>query len=75
MGFNYLKKEDNPVKYKFIITFSNIYNDKIKREYTSDLSYIKSVSYLTSESDSVEMSLTKIKDEFKKTNDFLKKLN
>ena len=49
MGFNYLKKEDNPVKYKFIITFSNIYNDKIKREYTSDLSYIKSVSYLTSE--------------------------
>lgn len=30
MGFNYLKKEDNPVKYKFIITFTNIYNDKIK---------------------------------------------
>ncbi len=75
MGFNYLKKDDNPVRYKFIITFTNIYNDKIKREYVSDLSYIKSVSYLTSESDSVEMSLTKIKDEFKKTNDYLKKLN
>ena len=28
-----------------------------------------------SESDTVEMSLTKIKDEFKKTNDYLKKLN
>lgn len=75
MGFNYLKKEDNPVKYKFIITFTNIYNDKIRREYISDLSYIKSVSYLTSESDSIEMSLTKIKDELKNTNDYLKKLN
>lgn len=75
MGFDYLKKEDNPVKYKFIISFTNIYNDIIKREYISDLSYIKSVSYLTSESDSVEMSLTKIKDEFKKTNNYLKKLN
>ena len=75
MGFNYLKKEDNPVKYKFSITFTNIYNDKIKREYISDLSYIKSVSYLTSESDSVEMSLTKIKDELKDTNKYLKKFN
>lgn len=75
MGFNYLKKKDNPVKYKFSITFTNIYNDKIKREYISDLSYIKSVSYLTSESDSVEMSLTKIKDELKDTNKYLKKFN
>lgn len=74
MRFNYLKKEDNPVKYKFSITFTNIYNDKIKREYISDLSYIKSVSYLTSESDSVEMSLTKIKDELKDTNKYLKNL-
>ncbi len=75
MGFNYLKKEDNPVKYKFIITFTNIYNDKIKREYISDLSYIRSVSYLTSESDSVEMSLTKIKEELQNTNNYLKKLS
>ena len=75
MGFDYLKKEDNPVKYKFIITFTNIYNDKIRREYISDLSYIKSVSYLTSESDSVEMSLNKIKEELQNTNNYLKKLS
>lgn len=75
MGFDYLKKEDNPVKYKFIITFTNIYNDKIRREHISDLSYIKSVSYLTSESDSVEMSLTKIKEELQNTNNYLKKLS
>ena len=49
--------------------------NEIKREYISDLSYIKSVSYLTSESDSVEMSLTKIKEELKNTNNYLKKLN
>lgn len=75
MGFHYLKQEDNPVKYKFIITFTNIYNAIIRREYISDLSYIKSVSYLTSESDSVEMSLTKIKEELQNTNEYLKKLN
>lgn len=73
MAFKYLKQEDNPVKYKFIITFTNIYKDKIKREYISDLSYIKSVSHLTSESDTIEMSLTKIKEELQNTNDYLKK--
>lgn len=73
-GFNYLKKEDNPVKYKFIITFTNIYNDEIKREYISDLNYIKSLSYISSESNSVEMSLTKIKEELQDTNKYLKKL-
>ena len=62
MGFDYLK-------------FTNIYNDKIRREYISDLSYIKSVSYLTSESDSVEMSLNKIKEELQNTNNYLKKLS
>ena len=62
-------------EYKFFITFSYIYNDNIRREHISDLSYIKSVSYLTSESDSVEMSLTKIKEELQNTNNYLKKLS
>jgi len=36
---------------------------------------IRSVSYLTSESDSVKMSLTKIKEELQNTNNYLKKLS
>lgn len=74
MGVNYLN-EKNPIKYTFIITFTNIYNDKIKRKYINDLNHMKNLYYLGSESDSVEMSLTKIKKELKNTNDYLKKLN
>ena len=74
MGANYLN-EKNPIKYTFIITFTNIYNDKIKRKYINDLNHMKNLYYLGSESDSVEMSLTKIKKELKNTNDYLKKLN
>lgn len=57
-----------------IITFTNIYNDKIKRKYINDLSYMNNLYYLKSESDSVEKSLTKIKEELQKTNSLLKKL-
>ena len=72
MGVNYLN-EKNPIKYTFIITFTNIYNDKIKRKYIHDLSYMNNLYYL--ESDSVKMSLTKIKKELKNINNYLKKLN
>ena len=72
MGANYLHGK-NPIKYTFIITFTNIYNDKIKRKYIHDLSYMNNLYYL--ESDSVKMSLTKIKKELKNINNYLKKLN
>lgn len=42
---------------------------------SAEVIYIKSVSYLTSESDSIEMSLTKIKEELQNTNNYLKKLS
>lgn len=75
MKFHYFNEYGDLPKFRFTITFTNIYNNRIKREYISDLTYLKSVSYLMSESDSIEMSLTKINKEFKKTNSYLKKLN
>lgn len=53
---------------KFFISYKNIYNKQITREYESDLNYLNDVDFLGSESETVEMSLHKIKEEFQKTN-------
>ena len=50
------------IKWGVIMIFNN---DKLKRIYINDLSYMNNLYYLKSESDSVEMSLTKIKKELK----------
>lgn len=56
---------------KFIITYNNIYSKTMKREYETDLDYLKDINYLHSESETIEMSLYKIRKEFHETNNKL----
>lgn len=72
MAHTYYTKYNEYPHINFFITYKNIYGNIIKREYESDLDYLKDVNFLTSESETLEMSLYKIKDEFHETN---KKLN
>lgn len=67
---HYTKFKEYP-HIKFIITYKNIYGRIIKREYESDLNYLTDVNFLNSESETVEMSLYKIRKEFHKTNNNL----
>ena len=48
---------------KFSITYENIYGELVEREYESNLDYLSNVNYLTSESETIEMSLYKIRKE------------
>lgn len=53
---------------KFIISYENIYGNILKREYESNLDYLYDLEHLTSESETIEMSLYKIRKEFHQTN-------
>ncbi|MBR0272153.1 MAG: hypothetical protein IJQ68_09255 [Methanobrevibacter sp.] len=64
----YYKKYGEDPKINVKISFENIYGDIVKREYKSDLDYLKSVRTLTSEKDSVETSLHNIYKEMEKFN-------
>ena len=68
MTHSYYKKYKEHPKVKFFIKYKNIYNKPITREYESDLHYLNDVGFLGSESETAEMSLYKIKEEFHKTN-------
>ena len=72
MTHNY-KNEDFP-KFIFQISYQNIYNETLTRRYVHDLNYLKSIGYLNSEMNTIEMSLSKIQKEFKKTNSILKNI-
>lgn len=74
MTHNYYGKYQEYPNVKFFISYKNIYNIQITREYESDLNYLNDVGFLGSESETVEMSLYKIKEEFQKTNKKLDKL-
>jgi hypothetical protein len=69
---NYFKKFKEWKKYDVSISFTNIYGEKIKEDYTLDLNYLNDIHSLTSEKDSVESSLYNIKGELKKINKNLK---
>lgn len=64
MTLSYYGKYHKYPNVKFFITYKNIYNKPIKREYESNLHYLNNVDFLGSESETVEMSLYKIKEEF-----------
>ena len=68
MTHSYYTKYDEYPNVKFFIKYKNIYNKPITREYESDLHYLNDVSFLGSESETAEMSLYNIKEEFHKTN-------
>lgn len=68
MTHSYYGKYKEYPHVKFFINYTNIYNKSIVREYESDLHYLNDVGFLGSESETVEMSLYKIKEEFQKTN-------
>lgn len=72
MMHSYYNKYQEHPHTKFIIDFENIYGKTIKREYKSSLDYLFDTQYLTSESETAEMSLYKIKNEFQETNRKLK---
>ena len=58
----YNKYKEHPQN-KFIIIYENIYGELVEREYESNLDYLSDVHFLTSESETVEMSLYKIRKE------------
>ena len=68
MTHSYYDKYKEYPKNKFIITYENIYEKTVKREYESNLDYLKEIHFLTSESETIEMSLYKIQKEIHKTN-------
>ena len=68
MTHSYYNKYHEYPKNKFIITYENIYEKTIERNYESNLDYLKEIDFLTSESETVEMSLYKIRKEFHQTN-------
>ena len=74
MIHNYYGKYPEYPNVKFFISYKNIYNKQITREYESNLNYLNDVGFLSSESETAEMSLYKIKEEFHKTNKKLDKL-
>ncbi|SFL23381.1 hypothetical protein SAMN02910297_00297 [Methanobrevibacter olleyae] len=61
-------------EYIFKVIFETIYDESVEREYISDLNFLNSVEYLTSESETLEMSLYKIRKELEKTNNSLEKI-
>lgn len=68
MTHRYYGKYHKYPKVKFFISYKNIYNKPITREYESDLHYLNNVGFLGSESETVEMSLYEIKEEFQQIN-------
>lgn len=52
--------------FTFSISFKNIYEEFIEREYVTNLNYLEDVIFLTSESDTVERSLYKIRKNLEK---------
>ena len=74
MTHRYYGKYQKYPNVKFFISYKNIYNKPITREYESDLHYLNDVGFLGSESETVEMSLYKIKEEFQQTNKKLDKI-
>lgn len=63
-AYNQKYKEEPYMDVK--ISFENIYGERVIRKYKSDLEYLKNVRVLTSEKDSIEISLHKIYEELKK---------
>lgn len=63
MTHNYYNKFKKYPQNKFFITYENIYGELIEREYESNLNYLNDVHFLSSESETVEMSLYKIRKE------------
>lgn len=59
----------------FNISYQNIYNKTIKRTYNYDLNYLNSTGYLNSETDTVEMSLNKIRKELENINSNLNEIS
>lgn len=57
----------------FTVSFENIYNKKIKREYLSDLSYLENKgNYTLSESQTIEMSLYNMNKHLEKIKESIK---
>jgi len=63
MTHSYRSKYKEYPQNKFIITYENIYGELVEREYESNLDYLSDVHFLTSESETIEMSLYKIRKE------------
>ena len=59
----------------FQISYKNIYNNTINRTYNYDLNYLNSTGYLNSETDTLEMSLNKMRKEIEKINSRLKDIS
>ena len=70
----YNKYKDYP-QTKFDIEYINVYGDKVSRNYQTDQNYLKNHNFLFSESETVEMSLYKIRKDFDKISSYLKEIN
>ncbi|MBQ9025551.1 MAG: hypothetical protein IJ104_04125 [Methanobrevibacter sp.] len=66
MTHSYYSKYKKHPQNKFIISYENIYGEIVEREYESDLNYLKDIHFLNSESETMEMSLYKIRKEITK---------
>ena len=75
MTHSYYTKNKEYPHITFFISYRNIYGEVINRTYESNLNYLQDIHFLNSESETLEMSLSKIKKEFEKTNNTLTKIN